>query len=416
MYRREIVSRKVLYCIFVFVLIAASAMTIAYATLSVTLNINGSADIVASNWDIYIDDIALTPGSKGDVLPSVTGGNTINFNVELDVSEFYEFTFNVVNEGSIDAMIDSVVKTPELTTEQAKFIKYEISYISGEPINESHSLEAGSTVPMKVKIEYRTDTGYYATTSTTLSLSIALTYTQADENVTAVPGGGIIGANDSLDKIGTIVTIGTEQFYTIGTEGDNVKLLAKYNLYVGGYYNSSIEEWYAYEDATGIQHKDMVGYNDNKNKGVLAFSNTNYWESTTSSYPINVYNENSNLYQYVDNYKSYIEQYGISVETARLITYEELTDENTFNCNTIIETGEDYEIHTCSSEYPWINSTSYWTGSAYNANKIYSAYRDDLKGIMGTDDYDWNEYNGVRPVIIINKLALTSYENTPKEE
>lgn len=46
--------------------------------------------------------------------------------------EFYEFTVDVVNEGSIDAMIDSVVKTPELTSAQAKYIKYEISYENGE--------------------------------------------------------------------------------------------------------------------------------------------------------------------------------------------------------------------------------------------------------------------------------------------
>ena len=30
-----------------------------------------------------------------------------------------------------------------------------------------------------------------------------------------------------INEIGTIVTIGDQQFYTIGTEGDNVKLLSK---------------------------------------------------------------------------------------------------------------------------------------------------------------------------------------------
>ena len=38
----------------------------------------------------------------------------------------------LVNDGSINAMIDSVIKSLDLTSDQAKYIKYEISYENGE--------------------------------------------------------------------------------------------------------------------------------------------------------------------------------------------------------------------------------------------------------------------------------------------
>ena len=397
MYRREMLNRKMLYCVLVFVFVAVFTMTIAYATLSVTLNIGGAAEIVASNWDIHLENPKVRKGSVSDEVPTITSGNTMNFNVEFDIpGDYYEFTVDVVNDGDIDAMIDNVIKNPELTTEQAKYIKYEITYLNGNNITESQGVPAKSSIPIKVRVEYRDDISSFddlPSSETTLSLSISLTYIQADETITSVSGGGKVGTNGSLDEIGTIVTIGTEQFYTIGTVGDNVKLLAMYNLYVGG--KSNYEDWSPYGDeATGMQDATMLGVYGNaiKTKGVTAYSDNGVSYS------------GSIVEGYVNNYKTLLESnFDIEVIEARLITKDELlnfswdeiageyiTDINTYRAN--------------ENTYTWLYSSSYWTGSNYGEEYIWEV---DTYGDFFPYDYDIPSYIGVRPVIVVPKYAIT---------
>ena len=64
---------------------------------------------------------------------------------------------DIVNEGTINAMIDSVVKTPELTASQAKFIKYEIQYTDGNSINNKQLLSKDETKTISVLVAYRSD-------------------------------------------------------------------------------------------------------------------------------------------------------------------------------------------------------------------------------------------------------------------
>ena len=121
-------DRKTLYIILSIVLISVFSLTIVYAALSVTLNITGNAEVVASSWDIHLDNAKVKSGSVNNNVPSISNNN-LSFSATLTTpGDFYEFTVDVVNGGSIDAMIESVIKTPELTQEQAKYIKYEVSY------------------------------------------------------------------------------------------------------------------------------------------------------------------------------------------------------------------------------------------------------------------------------------------------
>ena len=408
MYRRGMFNRKILYCAFAFVFVALFTMTLAYAALSVTLNINGAAEIVASNWDIHLENPKVRPGSISNAVPTITGGNTMNFNVSFELpGQFYEFTVDVVNDGDIDAMIDNVIKTPELTEAQAKYIKYEISYLNGNSITESQGVPAKSSVPIKVRIEYRNDISSLEdlpSSVTSLSMSISLTYIQADETITSVPGGGKVGANGSLDEIGTIVTI--------GTEGENVKLLSMYNLYVGG---KSIYPGYSYtlygDEATGLQDPTMNGaiFGAMEVRGVLDFSTSNYWVDTVNEYPAYVYNENSVLYPYVENYRQYLEQLGFPIVEARLLSHEELFDTNTLACEPpSVDDDGDLIGSTCVS-YPWLFTTSYWTGSTLGEDgRIVAVY--DNQGGVGYVGYDYHAdpyYDGVRPVIVIPKYAIT---------
>ena len=389
----NIKDRKVLTLGLCLVAVCVFTLTIAYSALNAILTINGNARVSAADWDIYLNNPRVTNGSATSDVPIIKTSSTVEFSTTLNMpGDFYEFTIDVVNAGSIDAMIENVVKTPELTADQAKFLKYEVSYQNGESITTNQLLAKETSMPIKVRIEYRKDlvASDLPTGQVVLDLALTLEYTQSDGTGTTVNNNGVqvVSANGNINTIGTVVTIGDQQFYTIGTEGDNVKLLSMYNLYVGGVYNSG---WTAYgSEATGKQDSTMLGYVSGQSirNGTTAFSSDTQKGTNYSDY------SGSIVEGYVNNYKTILESdYGVDVVEARLITKDELTSE---------EIGCSATDYTCTgSAYPWIYSTSYWSGSAYDTDLVWRVKSD---GYFSSYLYYLNDGNfGVRPVIIISK-------------
>ena len=154
----NIKDRKMLYGVLFIVLVCVFTLTIAYAALSAVLTIQGSAQVTSANWDIHLANPKVTSGSATTNVPEIKSSGTLEFETTLNVpGDFYEFTVDVVNGGSIDAMIENVVKNPELTVEQAKYLKYEVSYANGESISSKQNIASGVTMPIKVRVEYRKD-------------------------------------------------------------------------------------------------------------------------------------------------------------------------------------------------------------------------------------------------------------------
>ena len=199
MYKRSIKdyigNRKILYMLLAIALISISTLTIVYAALSVTLNITGTADISAASWDVHLDNVKVTSGSVSGTEPTITGGTTATFSTSLTTpGDFYEFTIDVVNSGSIDAMIDGVTKTPTLTTAQAKYLNYIVEYQNGESINTKQLVSKNSFVRLKVRVEFRKDISAsdLPTTSETLNLAFTVNYVQNDGTGSSVTNDGII--------------------------------------------------------------------------------------------------------------------------------------------------------------------------------------------------------------------------------
>ena len=358
----------------IFIIIALFCITIGYAALSSTLNINGKSSISKNTWDVYFDNVQVKDGSVEAVkIPKVTDKTTVDFEVALNMpGDFYEFNVDVVNNGTIDAMIESVVKEPELTDAQKKYLNYIIEYENGEQIASKQLVKKEEFVRLKVRVELRKDidSSDLPEVGDVLYLGFTVNYVQADNTAVGVPDNGVyklISASGDINEIGTIVTIGDQQFYTIGTEGDNVKLLSVNNITISDtpiQSDSAGETLYA---SSSHQGKNFTDYNGS----LVEF--------------------------YVNNYKNVLESFGVEIISARVITYEELIDSNTFNCY--------YEY--CSEEYSWIYSTSYWTSSP----EWYDSEHENLFIISsGTGLYGTSEAmsaigvkNGVRPVIIISK-------------
>lgn len=106
---------------FILILILLFCVSIGYSAINRVLNISGSSEVKQNTWNLYFDNVNVRDGSvNATKVPTIgNSGLLVDFNVMLNLhGDFYEFTIDVINNGSIDAMIDSIIKTPELTTEQ----------------------------------------------------------------------------------------------------------------------------------------------------------------------------------------------------------------------------------------------------------------------------------------------------------
>ena len=164
---------------------------IGYAYINSDLNINGTAQVNSANWDVHWANVQVTNGSVSASSPTISNQTTVNYSVVLDQpGDYYEFTVDAVNGGSIDAMIDSIdskLNGATITT-LPSYLNYSITYSDGMWLKQNHQLLHNTTETYKVRIEYRTDinANQLPATNQTLSLQFTVTYRQANENALEV--------------------------------------------------------------------------------------------------------------------------------------------------------------------------------------------------------------------------------------
>ena len=110
---RRIFKRKKTSNLFVLVLIILG-ISVGYALLSTTLNINGVAGINKHTWDIHWDPTSVkeSPGSVTATTPAYVSDSenkVITFGTELELpGDYYEFTMDARNYGDIDAILEKI--------------------------------------------------------------------------------------------------------------------------------------------------------------------------------------------------------------------------------------------------------------------------------------------------------------------
>ena len=162
-------------------------ISIGYAALSTTLTINGTANIASSSWLVYFTNVEVATGSVTATTAPTTSGTsttTLTWVVSMDTpGQFYEYTVDVKNDGTIDAMLGSLSNTT-LTTNQSKYLNYKVTYSDGVEIEQYDRLNAGETEKLKVRVEFKTDLNPedLPGEGATINLTYTSNYVQADEN------------------------------------------------------------------------------------------------------------------------------------------------------------------------------------------------------------------------------------------
>ena len=156
-----------------YLLILLLLIAVGYAAIATTLKINGSSTIKSAKWDVYWENPQVLSGSVTETPPTLSESDTkATFDVTLnEPGDYYEFTIDAVNNGSLDAKIDTngIVKQVKNSSGQVvepTILKYEVTNNDQEhtAIQEGHILakKSGNT-PTKetyrVRVEYRNDEG-----------------------------------------------------------------------------------------------------------------------------------------------------------------------------------------------------------------------------------------------------------------
>jgi len=428
-------------------LILLLVITIGYALVSTTLKITGNATVTKQTWSVYWGVPTVTEGSVSTTPPTRGADSGDPANTKLTWSttlslpgDFYEFTVDAVNAGTIDAMITGITPTvsPALPT-NPDYIKYSVTYADGIEPALNHLLPKAdtSTTPStpttekyKVRVYYDEAAATAATinnmsSSTTYTFTLNITYGQATDQAISKPVWILPqGKTASTLSIGDEICLAADQtqcFNFIKYDGNDVVMLAKYNLKIGDIISSGTTAYrYTSNDEGYNKQSSEVRGNVNASQynGTLPFSATYYWDGNVSSYPADVYDatnyktepdfsttcDSTHCYKtpgysvayYVEEYKDILETTGATIKNARLLTYSEATD-SSIGC-----VASNYRCPTTGTS-SFIINTTFWLGSAGDYMSVWYVNYD---GLFYGSRYNVGIVAGVRPVIVVEKSNL----------
>ena len=226
--------------VYLFVVLLLCGLGLGYASIKTDLSIIGTSKFINASWDVHFENIQVKEGSITPTTPAtITDDTTVSFSAQLEEpGEFYEFTIDVVNEGTLDAMIESFQVLPVLTQEQQEYFDYIVEYEDGTAIGNNHKLDAGDTETIRVAFIYKTlqDTSLYPTEDQDLTISVTIDYVQKGDSAIDVPHPPTLyGVLEDAANVGTYA-----RKYT-GAHQDSYAGTGTKDIYY----------WYASTDANG---------------------------------------------------------------------------------------------------------------------------------------------------------------------
>ena len=160
-------------------------ISIGYAALSTTLQINGTANIASNSWNVHFANLQTTTGSvTPTTAPTISGTNTTELTWAVSLAEpgdFYEFTVDAVNGGTINAKIgENGITKSNMTSTQDTYLNYTVTYADGSAIAVGDTLpkagQTGSTKTLKVRVEYDSNVTSEQINALTEPLAVTLNY------------------------------------------------------------------------------------------------------------------------------------------------------------------------------------------------------------------------------------------------
>lgn len=166
--------------------VAVVALSIGYAALSQTLNINGTTTLKGSTWDVHFENLTKPTTENSGLVGKATetssslSTTTLTFTANLTLpGDSITYLWDVKNAGTIDAKLSATPVLTGLTEAQAQNVSYTFTYADGTAIAANDTLNASETKHLKLVVTFASTATTTVTTDTNLSLSSTMTYVQA---------------------------------------------------------------------------------------------------------------------------------------------------------------------------------------------------------------------------------------------
>ena len=413
-----------------FLVISILCLSVAFAMLSRKLSIAGSAKLDPTKWGVKFVEGTLKVDSSStaaiDSTPIIKDNVTIsNMNFTFNKpGDKVIYTVDIENESDINviAKVNDPIKNGDVNDEDIqKVITFSLKYKDTDKDVDNTVLEKNTRVTLVITFNYDRDIIDKAMlnrinekypTGLTLSLNtLTLTFTQSDElaNITTttrtLPSECINSKTATYTINQEVLLCSTftekvEKFYVIEDTGDKVTMIAKKNLMVGNDATTDYAKKYFGMQAQDNDSKNYdVSFAEIDESHVLNDNYLGYWTDSqgvilskynSTKYPVEVYDDNSLVKDYVDSYVNKIKTiYGRTSTTGTLLTLSQLE-----------KSGCDLPTGLCTEDYDWMKNSLFWTSYATTYNSISVVNSPDLV------PYPFNYKSGVRPVITLDKSEM----------
>lgn len=153
---------------------------IGYSYLSSSLSINGTSKINNASWDIHFDSTSmnLVSGSVPNLSDPVITGTSVSSSARLEnQGDFYSFTIDVVNNGTIGAILSNINITPTLNN---NYLEFKVLNLDDTPVTIGDSLAAHQKKTVKVLARYigGLDVDLYPIEDESYNFTVGLDYVQ----------------------------------------------------------------------------------------------------------------------------------------------------------------------------------------------------------------------------------------------
>ena len=175
-------------------LLAVISISVGYAFLTQMLNINGNAEISKTTWSIHFDDIH-EYGCNSETIDPISYSEGNNQIIEFkpifkSANDTYDFIVDMKNDGTVDAIIDSITETGNEENElifSYTYLNYtqtnENDIKSVVPLRVGDSLPAGTTKKVRIVVtpnEKGAEYLYVTKEEKEYTLKLEITFAQLD--------------------------------------------------------------------------------------------------------------------------------------------------------------------------------------------------------------------------------------------
>jgi len=152
-------KRRNIWLIFILLLLFIGT---GYASLRDSFSISGTTSIDGNTWSVYFANVSATANNNYTPFasPTFTDTTSLSFNINFsEPNEIYEFTVQVINNGSLDAKIGDIQYTlPDDINTWNNYIEFSVTYSDGSAINIGDELPRNTTQTLKVRARYKVTT------------------------------------------------------------------------------------------------------------------------------------------------------------------------------------------------------------------------------------------------------------------